>query len=105
MDNYKKVIALHYFNNVKASYSYNELLMLFGFQNEQLDLMLKELIRENLLKLDQYFKLTEEGLDKLNQLNLLDVDYENIEEEEIFTEVPMDFMEIYIPKKFDKKFK
>ena len=105
MDKYKKIMALHYFNNLGASYSYNELLMIFGFQVEQLDLMLEELIREDLIKLDQYFKVTEKGIEELKKLNLHDVEFENIEEDEVFTEVPMSFTEIYIPKRFDKKFK
>ncbi|WP_042346798.1 hypothetical protein [Bacillus massiliigorillae] len=105
MDKYKTVMILHYFNNVRASYSYNELLMLFGFQKEQLDLMLEELLKADMLKLDQYFKLTDKGLDELKRINLLEVDYDSVDEEEIFTQTPMSFTEVYIPKRFDKKFK
>ena len=105
MDEYKKLMALHYFNNSGASYSYNELLMILGFQVEQLDLMLDELISEELIKIDQYLKVTEKGMGELKKLNLHDVEFENIEEDGLFTEVPMSFTEIYIPKRFNKKFK
>lgn len=105
MDRYKKLIGLHYFNNLGASYSYNELLMILGFQVEQLDLMLDELISDDLIKLDQYFKVTEKGMGELKKFDLHDVEFEYIGKDELFTEVPMSFTEIYIPKRFNKKFK
>ncbi|QBP40157.1 hypothetical protein [Paenisporosarcina antarctica] len=105
MDKYKMNMVLHYFNNVAASYSYNELLMIFGFQIEQLDLMLRELIEENLLKLDGYYKVTESGINELKRLGLYETEFENIEEQEIFTKMPTCISEIYIPKRFNKSFK
>lgn len=104
MENYKKTLVLHYFHNVGASYSYQELLMLFGFQNEQLDALLSELLNEELLVLDKYLKVTPKALEHLEELNLIDVEF-NETEEELFTEDTINFDDVYIPKRFDGKFK
>ncbi|PGY54154.1 hypothetical protein [Priestia megaterium] len=105
MSEYKELMILHYFNNVGASYSYQELLMIFGFQDEQLQLMLKKLMQKELLKIEGYFKVTEKGLNELRSLKLDEIKFDEVEIEDIFTNVPIDFSDIYIPKRFSKKFK
>jgi|GEM_PF-6758364 len=105
MSDYKELMVLHYFNNVGASYSYRELLMIFGFQTEQLDLLIKKLLKIELLKIDGYLKITEKGICELIDNNLDGLKFDNIEIDDIFTEIPMEFSYIYVPKRFSKSYK
>lgn len=90
---------------MKASYSYKELMLILGFQVEQLDLMINELIELDLIVLDGYLQITDKGKEKLKEMNLYDLDFGYLDEEEVFTEPIMSFKEIYIPEKLDIKFK
>ncbi|WP_342533291.1 hypothetical protein MHB40_20195 [Lysinibacillus sp. FSL K6-0057] len=102
---YKEILILHYFNNVKASYSYDEILKIFGLQTEQLDNILSNLLKDGLIELENYFKLTKIGVQILKELNLYRKEYDDVGEENLFVNEPLRFDEIYIPKRFDKKFK
>ncbi|MFC8151844.1 hypothetical protein ACFUP3_19430 [Bacillus paralicheniformis] len=105
MIGYKEILILHYFYSVGASYSYNELLRLFGFQYEQLDSLINDLLNDELLVIDSYLKLTPRALMYLEENNLTSIEYDNVEGEEIFVDKPLSINEIYIPRKFDSKFK
>lgn len=105
MISYKELMILHYFNNVSASYSYRELLIIFGFQMEQLDLILDKLLHEELLVMDDYYKISKKGKEELKQNKLDDVEFDELEIDNIFTEKTIGLNEIYIPKRFSKSFK
>ncbi len=106
IDNYKIALLLQYFNSVDSSYSYQEIMMLFGYTFEQIDNLITYLIDEDLILLKEYLKVSDKGKNYLDNYNLLNVDFE-IEEttDDIFTEERISFEDIYIPKKFEKKYK
>lgn len=105
-EEYKLVMILKYFKLVKESYSYNELMDLFGLNIKQLDSLLFEMIQLRLLEVNQYIKITTSGEDLLKKYNIND--YEQIDsyiETDIFNYERIEFEDIYIPKGFEKKFK
>lgn len=102
---YKKLMILHYFNNVKAGYSYQELMTIFGLQEEQLQVLLTELTSQEFLKMDGYYKLTLKGEDELKNKKIENDKFDEFELGEIFVERYMSIDEIYIPEKFEKSFK
>lgn len=106
IDNYKIALLLQYFNSVDSSYSYQEIMMLFGYTFEQIDNLITYLIDEDLILLREYLKISDRGKNYLDDYNLLNVDLEDRETtDDIFTEERISFEDIYIPKKFEKKYK
>lgn len=105
MISYKELMILHYLNSAGASYSYHDILIIFGLQVEQLDLVLDKLLNEELLVIDGYYKISEKGKRELNQHKLENVEFDDIDIDNIFTEKTMKLNEIYIPKRFSKMFK
>lgn len=105
MNDYKTSLILQYFNTMGASYSYNELMKIFGLQEKQLDYILKKMLRDELIKLEEYIKVTEKGISILSKQNLNTIDFGHIEEKNIFREKRMDVDEIYIPEEFYSNFK
>lgn len=105
MNEYKLTMFLHYFNTAGASYSYNELLRFFGVQNDQLDEIINVLLDKRYLYIDGHLKLTEKGLRKINDYSLLDVEFDEMEDVDIFNGDKIEMSEIYIPKRFKSKYK
>ncbi|MFA1642919.1 hypothetical protein AB5N96_08640 [Chryseomicrobium imtechense] len=105
MNDYKLTLMLHYFNTADASYSYNELLRFFGVQNDQLDEIINMLLGKGYLYIDGYLKLTDKGLKKINEYSLADVKFDEMEEVDIFNGDKIEMSEIYIPKRFNSKYK
>ena len=104
---YKYILILSYLNTVKSSYSYNEISNLFGLTIRQIEDTLNQLEEKNILVLDKYYKLTQNGINILKQHNLKDIDFFDTmsENEEIFNNDKMDINEIYIPTRFIEKIK
>ncbi|HFL3266021.1 TPA: hypothetical protein ACG3I4_001963 [Clostridioides difficile] len=104
---YKYILILSYLNTMKSSYSYNEISNLFGLRFKQIEIMLNKMEEDNILALNKYYKLTQIGINILEQYNLKDIDFFNTmsEEENIFISEKIDIEEIYIPNGFTKKVK
>ncbi|EGT5042803.1 hypothetical protein DAF96_06575 [Clostridioides difficile] len=104
---YKYILILSYLNTMKSSYSYNEISNLFGLRFKQIEIMLNKMEEDNILALNKYYKLTQIGINILEQYNLKDIDFFNTmsEEENIFIGEKIDIEEIYIPNGFTKKVK
>jgi hypothetical protein len=109
---FKLLIILMYFNSVKNSYSYVELISLLRIPYEQLMIKIDYLIAQGYLYKDGEYalidisskgslKLKENSLEKFNILNMYNDNTDSI------IEVPnrMEIDEIFIPKDFDKSFK
>lgn len=106
INEYKLVLILQYFNLVKNSYSYQELLTIFGFTFEQLDSLLEYLLNEKYVFLKDYYQLTDKAIELLNSYDIIDSDFlTETSMDDIFTEETWGFDRIYIPKSFEKKFK
>ncbi len=106
INEYKIVLILKYFKLVNASYSYNELMDLFGLNIKQLDSFLNDMIEMGLLEINQYIKVTHQGEGLLKKYNMNNFD--ELEEDielNIFCDEKMGFEDIYIPDGFDKKLK
>jgi len=67
--------------------------------------MLQDMLREGLISVEGYLKVTDKGLKLLVSRDLDKVEFDYVDEEEVFTEPVADFSEIYIPKRFNSKFK
>lgn len=105
LNEYKKALILQYFNTMGASYSYNEISMIFGLQAEQVDFIIEELLETDFLAIEGYLTLKEKSHALLEKYSLRDIKFDAIEESNIFTKKPIKFSEVYIPQKFDSKFK
>ena len=104
MLNYKNKLILAYFNNVGDSYSYRELIELFGLTTIQLEKILEDLIEREYLIIKEGYILTSKAKKILEEEKGITSNiFENDMGEEIFTNRPLDFSEVYIPKNFDKK--
>ncbi|RDY25399.1 hypothetical protein CHL78_018420 [Romboutsia weinsteinii] len=102
---YKYILILSYLNTMKSSYSYNEISNLFGLTFKQIETTLNDMEEYGALVLDKYYKLTEVGINVLDQYNLKDIDFFDTmsEDEELFTDEKMNIEEVYIPDEFMKK--
>ncbi|MFE8701550.1 hypothetical protein ACFYKX_13175 [Cytobacillus sp. FJAT-54145] len=106
MNSYKLLLLLSYFNTVQASYSYIEICELFGLNYQQIENFIDQLFSEEYIYLDGYYKISSKGKEllKQNQLDNIDI-FDDIQEESIFVNPPLEFDEIYIPKNFTAKVK
>lgn len=106
---YKIALILNYLEDVGQSYSYHEMMDIFGYSFVQLQELLEYIRSLNLITLKGYYKVTEEGYNLLNSYGLTELDFEEfIEghmEDDIFIEEKLNINEVYIPKKFEKKYK
>ncbi|WPP41337.1 hypothetical protein SK066_22745 [Paenibacillus hunanensis] len=103
---YKKVLLLVYLNTVKMSYSYNEMSKNFGLSNFQVEQILKQLNREKLIILHDYYQLSQKGKELLEDYGMENVDYYNaFDDRSILNAKKLSFEDIYIPIGFDKKMK
>lgn len=104
MINYKWIITLNYFYTNGVSYSYTELMEILGMSIKQIFGMIESLNTNGYLIHNEYIKITDKGIELLIEMGLDKIDITEIpEEKSIFTEQPMSFEEIYIPKKFLNK--
>lgn len=102
--NYKWIITLNYFNIVGISYSYTELMDILGMSIKQIFGIIESLSANDYLIQDEYIKITDKGTELLRQMGLDKIDITEIpEEKSIFTEEPMPFEKIYVPRKFLNK--
>lgn len=100
---YKKKLLLQYLDFNGASYSYNEMASLFGLQIEQLNKVINELFEDDYLYLKDFIRTTDKAKKEISGLsNQVSGEFEEVD---IFTEIKTDQKDIYIPKKFDSKFK
>ena len=103
-DEYKIVLILKYLSTIGKNYSYSEMMDMFGFSFMQLQDTFENLEKEGFIIFESYYGITDLGKQLINSYNLLN-DSQINSDEDIFTEVPLKFNDIYIPEKFDKKFK
>ena len=109
---FRLTLILIYFNTVKDSYSYSELISIIGITYSQLDEMLKELLNKEFLKYNEYkiISLNELGIKQLIEYGFDDTDifaiYDDvIDKNSWFTFEKIGVNDIYIPRKFNEKFK
>ncbi|KJJ43062.1 hypothetical protein UM89_02705 [Bacillus subtilis] len=104
--NYKKILLLTYFNTIQAGYSYKEMCEVFGLSLNQLKDIIDELYEDEFIVLKGYYKLSEKGIDILEEHGFEDVNFlENNEESNIFVNPSLDIDDIYVPIDFTKKVK
>lgn len=101
---YKIVLILKYLSKIGENYSYSEMMDMFGFSFLQLQDTFEDLEKKGLIIFESYYEITDSGRHLIDSYNLLN-DSQIDSDEDIFTEVPLKFKDIYIPEKFDKKFK
>lgn len=105
INEYKLVILLKYFKLVNASYSYNELMEIFGMNIKQINKFIDLVINKEYLKIEGFVKITKKGNDLLERYNMNNLDRINSEfEMDIFNGEKINFEDVYIPKNFAKKF-
>lgn len=114
MKDFRYYLILIYFNTVKDIYSYRELVNMLGLAFEQVENILIDMMKQQLLKYDNKNNLiiTDTGYEKLNHKGFGDIDiYElfrnderyHIEKNKLKKKIDLNYP--YIPKKFDEKFK
>lgn len=109
---YKELLVIIYFNTHKSSYKYNEICNQLGINIESLDKIVSDLILKGFLgyNRDNIVSLSEIGRSYLESINLSEFSLtEKIVEEADHSDLikynPEIVNEIYIPKKFNRKFK
>ncbi len=103
MDNYRKQLALLYFKISDNEYDLSELMKLLGLQHNQLDLILSELKKEDLICTSNYeITITEKGILHLIANNVANNVDNGIKYplKNIAIENLMSLKEPYVPKKF-----
>lgn len=107
---FRLILILIYFNTVKDSYSYNELISIIGVTYNQLEDMLKELLNKDFLRYNEYsiITITELGITELIEYGFDDTDvfaiYEDgADKNSWFSYKKISVSDIYIPHKFNKK--
>ncbi|WP_339238865.1 hypothetical protein MKX40_30520 [Paenibacillus sp. FSL R5-0517] len=105
-NNYKDLILLVYFNTVKASYSYMEIGNNFGFDKQQILLVIERFQSEGLLIFDKHYKLSEKSIELLKEHGLYEINYyDSFEITSVIGNKQMDLDEVYVPVGFMKKIK
>lgn len=106
MIKYNVLLILSYFYKSGENYSYKELLEYFGLSMKQLDNIIEILIRDGYIILEKEYKVTNEGIELLKKNGIVELDYSNLEvdKDSIFTEKPLNINDIYVPKRFTKKY-
>ncbi|MBR3882497.1 MAG: hypothetical protein IKJ36_04430 [Clostridia bacterium] len=105
MDEYRKILILQYFYDVKEKYDINELIRKMGINIEILFGLIDELIESQLLIYQDFLlKITEEGTKNLTNNEIYSL-YGNKIINNNFIDVnnKLNVQDIYIPKRFTKK--
>lgn len=106
MIEYKELLLLSYFNIAKTSYSYQYILQAFGLNINQFYAIANTLIDKGYLIFDDEYKITNKAIELLEKYDMKEFNYLEIpDEKNIFINDPLDIEQIYIPKKFTKKYK
>lgn len=106
MIEYKEILLLSYFNISKSSYSYQYILQAFGLNINQLDDIMNKLIYKKYIIFENEYKITCKAIKLLEEYGMKDFNYLEIQDEKnIFLNDPLEIEQIYIPKKFTKKYK
>jgi hypothetical protein len=114
MIEYDKIILIIYINTYKDTYNFTEVKDYLGFSFHQLDNFIDEIIIEGLLEYNQDYilKVSNSGIDLLKTINLENVSFEDLLMDysekvliDIQTGVKLGINEIYLPEKFQEKFK
>ena len=106
MIKYNILLILNYFYKSGENYSYTYILEYFGFSMKQLDSIIEVLLRDGYIILGKGYEVTEKGIAVLKKNGILDLDYLelDIDKDSIFTEKRLNINDIYIPKRFTKKY-
>lgn len=107
---FRLILILIYFNTIKDSYSYTELISILGVSYSQLDGMLQVLLNKEFLWYNEYgiiaiselgmAELIEYGFDETDVFTIFD---DGEDKNKWFSYEKISVNDIYIPRNFNKK--